>query len=239
MPNTPLTRVLTLLPKAVAVCVLALGLAACNPRSMLTKDNLLDGARAETFILSHGALCARLPTGEAIDLYARDKIPENSAVGREVKAWDLSGLLDIIQTRDGRWVVLPSSGLKALEGVHFRKAPSGENDALCFGRLWIESTVDYTENKPFGQSDAVTARFQASLKDAHMLKYFKDLKVESFDPTIFVLSTGTAYGSTLEPNFTVEMAMRPTTTGWYLAKGAVTVANAPTEKGPGVAPISP
>ena len=196
-------------------------LCACNPRTLLTHDNLLAGARAETFILSHGALCARLPTAEAIDQYARDKVPDNSAVAKDVKAWDLSGLLDILQTRDGRWVILPSPGLKALDGVHFRKTPSGENDALCFGRVWVDQVIDYTENQPMGVADAVTVRFQASLKDLHMLKYFKDVKVEAFDPSIFVLSTGTAYGSTLNPNFTIEMALRPTTTGWYLAKGAL------------------
>lgn len=196
-------------------------LTACNPRSMLTNDNLLAGARAETFILSHGALCARLPSVDAIDQYARDQIPENSAAGREVKAWDLSGLLDIMQTRDGRWVILPSQGLKSLDAVHFRKGPNGENDALCFGRLWVESVVDHQENQALGLNDGVTARFQVTLKDAYMLKHFKDLKVESFDPSVFVLTTGTAYASTLSPNFAIEMALRPTATGWYLAKGAV------------------
>lgn len=207
---------------SVGVLTLALGLlGACNPRTSLTKENLLTGARAETFILSHGALCARLPSAEAIDQYARDKIPDNSALAKDVKAWDLSGLLDIIQTRDGRWIIMPSKGLKALEGVHFRKTPSGENDALCFGRLWVENVIDFEENQPLGVPDAVTVRFHAQLKDAHMLNYFKDLKVESFDSSIFALSTGTAYGSTLLPDFTIEMSLRPTSTGWYLAKGAL------------------
>lgn len=198
---------------------LALGLlAACNPRTDLSNDNLLKGARAETFILSHGALCARLPSTEAIDQYSRDAIPPNSAVARDVKAWDLSGLLDIMQTRDGRWVIMPSSGLKKLEGVHFRQGPQGDNEALCFGRLWVEKTVDFNENKPFGLDDAVSARFEASLKDAHMLSHFKNLKVESFDPSVFTLNTGTAVASTLQPSFVIEMALRPTHTGWYLAK---------------------
>lgn len=199
--------------------VMALGLlTACNPRTDLNKDNLLKGARAETFILSHGALCARLPSTQAIEQYARDLVPPNSAVAREVKAWDLSGLLDIFQTRDGRWVIMPSAGLKKLEGVHFRQGPDGDNEALCFGRLWVENTVDYVQNKPFGDEDAVSARFEASLKDAHMLNHFKNLKVESFDPTVFTLSTGTAVAGTLTPTFVIEMALRPTHTGWYLAK---------------------
>lgn len=198
---------------------LALGLLnACNPRTDLSKDNLLKGARAETFILSHGALCARLPSTEAIDQYARDLIPPNSAIARDVKAWDLSGLLDIMQTRDGRWVIMPSSGLKKLEGVHFRQGPQGDNEALCFGRLWVEKTVDFNENKPFGLDDAVSARFEASLKDAHMINHFKNLKVESFDPSVFTLTTGTAVAGTLQPSFVIEMALRPTHTGWYLAK---------------------
>jgi len=202
--------------------LLALGLlTACNPRTDLSNDNLLKGARAETFILSHGALCARLPSTEAIEQYARDLVPPNSAVAREVKAWDLSGLLDIFQTRDGRWVIMPSAGLKKLEGVHFRQGPDGDNEALCFGRLWVENTVDYIQNKPFGDEDAVSARFEASLKDAHMLNHFKNLKVESFDPTVFTLSTGTAIASTLQPSFVIEMALRPTHTGWYLAKNGV------------------
>lgn len=196
-------------------------LTACNPRTHLNEENLLKGARAETFILSHGALCARLPSPEAIDQYARDLVPTNSAVAREVKAWDLSGLLDIFQTPDGRWVMLPSSGLKKLEGVHFRQGPQGDNDALCFGRIWVDSTLDYTQNQPFGQEEAVTARFAASLKDAHMLKHFKNLKVESFDPTVFTLTTGTAVASTLQPTFVIEMALRPSHTGWYLAKNGV------------------
>lgn len=199
--------------------VMALGLlTACNPRTDLSKDNLLKGARAETFILSHGALCARLPSTRAIEQYARDLVPPNSAVAREVQAWDLSGLLDIFQTRDGRWVIMPSAGLKKLEGVHFRQGPDGDNEALCFGRLWVENTVDYIQNKPFGDEDAVSARFEASLKDAHMLNHFKNLKVESFDPSVFTLSTGTAIASTLQPTFVIEMALRPTHTGWYLAK---------------------
>jgi hypothetical protein len=214
--NMP-SAALTWIPLALGVALLT----ACNPRTSLNDDNLLKGARAETFILSHGALCARLPTTEAIDQYARDLIPANSAVAREVKAWDLSGLLDIFKTQDGRWVMLPSSGLKKLEGVHFRQGPQGENDALCFGRLWVESTVDYSENRPFEQDDAVTARFAASLKDAHMLHHFRNLKVESFDPTVFTLSTGTAVASTLQPSFVIEMALRPTNTGWYLAKNGV------------------
>jgi hypothetical protein len=193
-------------------------LLACNPRTVLNEDNLLKGARAETFILSHGALCARLPSVETIDQYARDQLPANSAPARDVKAWDLSGLLDIFQTRDGRWVMMPSSGLKKLEGVHFRQGPQGDNEALCFGRLWVEKTVDYVQNKPFGLEDAVSARFEASLKDAHMLNHFKNLKVESFDPTVFTLGTGTAVADTLQPTFTIEMALRPTQTGWYLAK---------------------
>lgn len=201
---------------------LALGLlTACNPRTDLSNDNLLKGARAETFILSHGALCARLPSTEAIEQYARDLVPPNSAVARDVRAWDLSGLLDILQTRDGRWVIMPSSGLKKLEGVHFRQGPQGDNEALCFGRLWVEKTVDFNENKPFGLKDAVSARFEASLKDAHMLNHFKNLKVESFDPSVFTLTTGTAVASTLQPSFVIEMALRPTHTGWYLAKNGV------------------
>jgi hypothetical protein len=202
----------------IALTVFAGLLMACNPRTNLNEDNLLKGARAETFILSHGALCARLPSPEAIEKYARDQVPSNSAVAREVKAWDLSGLLDIFQTRDGRWVIMPSSGLKKLEGVHFRQGPQGDNEALCFGRLWVEKTVDYIRNKPFGQEDAVSARFEASLKDAHMLNHFKNLKVESFDPSVFTLSTGTAVAGTLQPSFVIEMALRPTHTGWYLAK---------------------
>lgn len=196
-------------------------LVACNPRTTLNEENLLMGARAETFLLSHGALCARLPTPEAIDQYARELIPVNSAVARDVKAWDMSGLLDIFKTQDGRWVIMPSSGLKKLEGVHFRQGPDGDNEALCFGRLWVESTVDYTQNKPFGLNDAVTARFAANLKDAHMLKHFKNLKVESFDPSVFTLTTGTALAGTLQPNFVIEMALHPTNTGWYLAKNGV------------------
>lgn len=199
--------------------VFALGLlTACNPRTVLNEENLLKGARAETFILSHGALCARLPSTEAIEQYARDQVPPNSAVARDVRAWDLSGLLDIFQTRDGRWVIMPSQGLKKLEGVHFRQGPQGDNEALCFGRLWVEKTVDHIQNKPFGMEDAVSARFEASLKDAHMLNHFKNLKVESFDPSVFTLSTGTAVASTLQPTFVIEMALRPTHTGWYLAK---------------------
>ena len=210
-------RVFTLLP-----VVLTLGLlAACNPRTSLNHENLLKGARAETFILNHGALCARLPSAEAIDQYSRDAVPANSAVARDVKAWDLSGLLDIMQTRDGRWVIMPSQGLKKLEGVHFRQGPQGDTEALCFGRLWVEKTVDYLQNKPFGLDDAVSARFEASLKDAHMINHFKNLKVESFDPTVFTLSTGTAIASTLQPSFVIEMALRPTHTGWYLAKNGV------------------
>lgn len=196
-------------------------LAACNPRTHLNEENLLKGARAETFILSHGALCARLPSAEAIDQYARDLVPPNSAVAREVKAWDLSGLLDIFQTPDGRWVMMPSAGLKKLEGVHFRQGPQGENEALCFGRLWVENTLDYEQNKPFGVPDAATARFTANLKDAHMLKHFRNLKVESFDPTVFNLTTGTALAGSLQSGFMIEMALRPTPTGWYLAKNGV------------------
>lgn len=207
-------RVFTLLPVALALGLLA----ACNPRTSLNHENLLKGARAETFILNHGALCARLPTPEAIDQYSRDAVPANSAVARDVRAWDLSGLLDIMQTRDGRWVIMPSQGLKKLEGVHFRQGPKGDNEALCFGRLWVEKTVDYLQNKPFGLEDAVSARFEASLKDAHMLNYFKNLKVESFDPSVFTLSSGTAVAATLQPSFVIEMALRPTNTGWYLAK---------------------
>ncbi|MDH4396169.1 MAG: hypothetical protein QE278_10850 [Limnobacter sp.] len=192
----------------------------CSPRNSLNAENLLRGARAETHILSHGALCARLPTLDAIDLYARNAIPDTSAVGRTVKTWDLSGLLDIVRAQDGRWIVLPSEGLKKLKGIHFRKGPSGENDALCFGRLWIERTIDFTENKALGVDDAVSARFEASLKDAEMLKYFRGLLVEPFDPNTFTLSTGTAYAETLSPRFSLEMSLRPTQTGWYLAKGA-------------------
>ncbi len=202
----------------IAFCLLASG---CNPNSVLSKDNLLRGARAETFILSHGALCAPLPSLEAIDAYARDLVPENSAVGREVKAWDLSGLLDIIQAKDGRWVILPSKGLQGLEGAHVRTSPNGSNDAVCFGRLWVENLIDYQENQPFGVQGAVTARFKVSLKDGHMLKHFKDLKVESFDPKVFALETGQAFGAALSPSFNIEMALRPTSTGWYLAKGAL------------------
>lgn len=201
----------------VASVVLGGLLSACNPRTQLDNENLLRGARAETFLLNHGALCARLPNVEAIDLYARGLLPSKSAVAREVRAWDLSGLLDILQTRDGRWVVLPSEGLKKLGGVHFRKAASGENDALCFGRLWVDAVVDFHENKPLGISDAATVRFSASLKDPHMIRHFKNLKVESFDSSIFVLGNGTQYASTLSPGFLIEMALRPTPTGWYLA----------------------
>lgn len=203
-----------------AVCGLVLVLAACNPRMQLSEANLLKGARAETFILSHGAFCARLPSVESIDLYARGAIPDSSAMGREVIAWDLSGLLDILQTRDGRWVMLPSAGLKKIEGVHFRRGPSGENDALCFGRLWVEETVDYQANSPFGVNGAVTGRFKATLKDPHLLNLFRNLRVESFDPTVFVLSTGSAFAGDLEQHFVIEMALAPTPTGWFLAKGA-------------------
>ncbi|HEX4880684.1 MAG TPA: hypothetical protein VFV39_12615 [Limnobacter sp.] len=203
-----------------AAMVGVLLLTACNPRTQLNADNLLAGARAETYVLNHGALCARLPTGEAIEAYANGSVPPNSAVARDVRAWDLSGLLDILKTQDGRWVVLPSAGLKQLEGVHFRKDAKGENDALCFGRLWVESTVDYIQNKPFGLEGAATARFQATLKDAHMLRHFKDLKVESFDPTVFVLNPGTAFAGTLAPSFVIEMALNPTPTGWFLAKNS-------------------
>ncbi|HEX4916629.1 MAG TPA: hypothetical protein VFV43_01895 [Limnobacter sp.] len=204
----------------IALLLGVLLLAACNPRMQLNEENLLTGARAETYVLNHGALCARLPSGEAIEAYANDSVPPNSAVARDVRAWDLSGLLDILKTQDGRWVILPSAGLKKLEGVHFRKDAKGENDALCFGRLWVENTVDYIKNKPFGLENAATARFQATLKDAHMLRHFKDLKVESFDPTVFVLNPGTVYAGNLSPNFVIEMALHPTPTGWFLAKSA-------------------
>jgi len=199
--------------------VLTVLVAGCSPQNALNADNLLRGARAETHVLSHGALCPRLPTLEAIDLYASNAIPDTSAVGRMVKTWDLSGLLDIVRAQDGRWIVLPSDGLKKLKGVHFRKGPSGENDALCFGRLWIERTIDFQENKALGVEDAVSARFEASLKDAEMLRYFKGLLVEPFDPNTFTLSTGTAYAETLSPSFGLEMSLRPTQTGWYLARG--------------------
>lgn len=199
---------------------MALLLGACNPASMLTDDNLVRGARAETFLLGHGALCARLPSTDAIDLYSRELVPENSAVGRNVKSWDLSGLLDIFQTQDGRWVVLPSDGLKKLSGVHFRKGPSGENDALCFGRLWIERLIEYRKNEPMGLEDGVTARFEATLKDAHMLNYFRNLKVEPFDPNIFTLAQSVAYADSLAPSFVVDIALRPTSNGWFLASGA-------------------
>lgn len=113
-------RVFTLLP-----AVLALGLlVACNPRTNLNHENLLKGARAETFILNHGALCARLPTPEAIDQYSRDAVPANSAVARDVKAWDLSGLLDIMQTRDGRWVIMPSQRFEKTGGCALPARPS-------------------------------------------------------------------------------------------------------------------
>jgi len=208
-------------PLALLASVAAMGLlTGCNPKNSLNEENLLRGARAETFILNHGALCARLPSTEAIDLYARDLIPPTSAIAKNVNAWDLSGLLDILQTRDGRWVIMPSEGLKKLEGVHFRQSASGENEALCFGRLWVEKTLDYRENKPIGQEDAVTARFEASLKDAHMIRHFRNLKVESFDPSVFVLDPGTVFAGSLQPTFVIEMALRPTTTGWYLAKNA-------------------
>ncbi|MDX1668653.1 MAG: hypothetical protein R3194_04495, partial [Limnobacter sp.] len=186
----------------------------------LNDDNLLAGARAETHVLSHGALCARLPSGEAIELYASEQVPENSAIGRLVKTWDLSGLLDIFKTSDGRWVILPSDGLKKLEGIHFRKGPSGENDALCFGRLWIERLIEYRKDSPLGLEEAVTARFEASLKDPHVLAYFKGLKVEPFDPNIFTLATGVAYAETLVPTFALDMALRPTPEGWFLARHA-------------------
>jgi hypothetical protein len=208
--------------RTVLSVLLALGLlSACNPRTSLNNDNLLKGARAETFILSHGALCARLPTPEAIQKYASDQIPPNSAMARDVKAWDLSGLLDILQTRDGRWVIMPSKGLKKLKGIHFRQGPQGDNEALCFGRLWVEKTIDYKKNKPFNLEDAVSARFEVTLKDAYLLNHFKNLKVESFDPTVFNLTMGTALASTLSPSFVIEMALRPTQTGWYLAKNGV------------------
>ncbi len=203
-----------------ASCAVVGLLAGCNPKNSLNHENLVRGGRAETFILNHGALCARLPSTEAIDLYSRDLIPATSAIAKNVHAWDMSGLLDIMQTRDGRWVILPSEGLKKLEGVHFRQSESGENEALCFGRLWVDKTLDYRENKPMGQEDAVTARFEASLKDAHMLRHFRNLKVESFDPSVFVLESGTAFAGNLHPSFVIEMALRPAPTGWYLAKNA-------------------
>ena len=193
-------------------------LCACNPRTTLNNENLLNGARAETFSLNHGALCARLPAVEAIDAYSRDLLPPNSAIARDVRAWDLSGLLDILKTEDGRWIVLPSSGLKKLKGVHFKKGATGDNDALCFGRLQVERTIDFTQNTSLGIPDAVTGRFLASLQDAPILKHFKNLKIESFDPSLFVLSDGIAYGSILQPNFVIEMALRPTQSGWFLAR---------------------
>lgn len=186
----------------------------------MSDRNLLEGARAETYLLSHGAFCARLPTEEAINLYAQAKVPETSAVGRMVKAWDLSGLLDILQTRDGRWVLLPSDGLKKLKGIHFRRGPAGDNEALCFGRLWVERLIEYRKDSPLGLEEAVTARFEAKLKDAHILSYFKNLKVEPFDPNIFTLTTGVAYADALAPSFAMDMALRPTSSGWFLAKTA-------------------
>lgn len=195
-------------------------LMGCNPRQSLSDRNLLAGARAETYLLSHGAFCARLPTEEAINLYAQERVPETSAVGRMVKAWDLSGLLDIFQARDGRWVILPSDGLKKLDGIHFRTSPSGENEALCFGRLWVERLIEYRKDSPLGLDEAVTARFEATLKDAHILNHFKNLKVEPFDPNIFTLTTGFAYAESLAPTFALDMALRPTPNGWFLARTA-------------------
>lgn len=201
----------------VASCLVLTG---CNPRQSLSDQNLLKGARAETYLLSHGAFCARLPSEEAINLYAQQKVPDTSAVGRMVKAWDLSGLLDIIQTRDGRWVLLPSDGLKQLRGVHFRRGPAGDNEALCFGRLWVDRLIEYRKDSPLGLEKAVTARFEATLKDAHILSYFKNLKVEPFDPNIFTLTTGVAYADALAPSFAIDMALRPTSSGWFLARTA-------------------
>lgn len=203
------------------MATLMITLMACSPSDALNSANLLRGARAETYLLSHGALCARLPTLEAVDQYSRNQLPDQSAVSRHVKAWDLSGLLDFSRSADGAWIMLPSEGLKKLKGVHFRRAPGGENDALCFGRLWIERVIDYQQNKPFGVEDAVTVRLEASLKDSPMLKYFKGLPVEPFDPNIFTLSTGSAYAEMLLPSFGIEMGLKPTPTGWYLAKGAM------------------
>lgn len=196
----------------------ALGLTACNPNAALTDDNLLRGARAETFILNHGALCARLPSLEAVDLYSRGILPENSAAARQVHAWDMSGLLNMFKTDDNRWVMLPSEGLKKLGRVHFRTDAKGDKDALCFGRLWVDDVISYTENKPLGISDAVTARLRVSLKDAFMLQYFKGLQVESYDPSAFTLENGSAYAETLINGFQVDMALRPTDAGWYFAR---------------------
>jgi hypothetical protein len=208
-----------MLLRTVGLGVLVASLLACTPRSALTPDNLVAGARAETFVLSHGALCARLPTVEAIELYANDKIPTNSAMARDVRAWDLSGLLDIVKSADGRWLVLPSVGLKGLEGVHFKQSASGENDALCFGRLWVERFLSDQKNQPFGVPGAVTARFYARIKEDGVLRHFKHLKLESFNSSVFVLETGTALGETLQEGFVMDMTLRPTHSGWYLAKG--------------------
>ncbi|NJM32047.1 MAG: hypothetical protein HC848_03105 [Limnobacter sp.] len=198
---------------------LACVLAACSPNSTLTEENLLKGARAETYELSHGALCARLPTLEAIDMYSRGLIPKNSAVGKTVHAWDMSGLLNIFRANDGRWIVLPSEGLKKLRGVHFRQRPNGENDALCFGKLWVEGLISYEKDQPMGFADAVTARFRVGLKDPHMLRYFRDLKVEPFNPNIFALSTGVAFAGDLLPSFAIDMALKPN--GIWLVLGQV------------------
>lgn len=181
---------------------------------------MLAGARAETFTLGHGALCSRLPTVESIRAYSNAAIPKQSSIGREVEAWDKSGLLDIFRAEDGRWVILPSKELKRIEGVHFRRRPGGENDALCFGRLWIKRVIDFTEAPELGEDEAVTVRVEANLKDAHMLRYFNNLKVEPFDPAIFTLATGVAYADSLNPSFSIVMALKPTRYGWFLAKGS-------------------
>ncbi len=207
--------------KVILILLACVLLIACNPRASLNDDNLLNGARGETYALGHAALCARIPSIEAIELFARGEIPENSAMGQTVKAWDLSGLLNIFQAADGRWVVMPSEGLQTLEGIHFRKNASGQNDAICFGRLWIERLVEYRKDKPMGLEQAVSARFVASLKEPGLLKHFRTLKLEPFDPTVFTLTAGTAFGEDLFPNFTIDIALHPTSLGWVLARNQI------------------
>lgn len=205
--------------KLLAVLMPCVLLAACNPRATLNDKNLLNGARGETYALGHAALCARLPTINAIEKYVRGEIPERSALGRTVKAWDLSGLLNMVQTRDGRWVIMASAGLNNLEDVHFRTNSSGNKDAVCFGRLWIERLIEYRADKPLGFEEGVTARFEVSLKEPGTLKHFRDLKLEPFDPNLFTLTTGTAFGEDLFPTFFVDIPMYPTSLGWILARG--------------------
>ena len=83
------------------------------------------------------------------------------------------------------------------------------------------SVIDFKPGERFGVQDAVSVRLEANLKDAHMLKHFRGLMVEPFDPNLFVLSTGSSYAEMLSPSFGIEMGLKPTPTGWYLAKGAM------------------